>query len=410
MLLTGFGSVNVSAAENLVNPNLAQWDNVNNGNITDSELSEVTVTSYIDFYRLNADYVGVVGDSNPTHFWVGHMFDTSSLKAGRKYNFSIHIPSVSELKSNSYLSGLADSYFTDAYNGGVLAVTFGTLKSDGSINSILELLTIDSTNYMDLMGTDYVYNFTCPDYSGGSPAIFIHLYHTSASLKSNPMFFLGNDMTLVDEDAAEEDNFLSRIFEWFQEKFDAIGDAFSNLGNKLSTGFTNLGDRIKTFFSDLGTSISNGLNSVKEGIQNKLEQVKTTLVELGESLIQGIQNLFVPDEDYILEWKDNLDTLLKEHLGMIYTSADLVTDLIEKVFDIVFNAPDEYGLSIPEVSFENTDGTTVTVFPETEISFDFMENKTFKTIYGLYGVALYIFFGVLEAKYGIRVYKKVMAN
>lgn len=409
-MLTGFGSVNVSAAENLVNPNLAQWDNVNSGNITDSELSEVTVTSYAGFYRLNADYVGVVGDSNPTHFWVGHMFDTSALKAGRKYNFSIHIPSVSELKSNSYLSGLADSHFTDAYNGGVLAVTFGTLKSDGSINSILELLTIDSSNYMDLMGTDYVYNFTCPDYSGGSPAIFIHLYHTSASLKSNPSFFLGNDMALVDESEVEQDNFLTRIFEWFQEKFDAIGDAFSNLGNKLSTGFTNLGDRIKTFFSDLGTSISNGLNSVKEGIQNKLEQVKTTLVELGESLIQGIQNLFVPDEDYILEWKDNLDKLLQDHLGMIYTSADLVTDLLQKIFDIVFNAPDSYGLTVPEVSFEILNGVQVNLIPETEISFDFMENNTFKTIYGLYTVGLYIAFGVLEVKYGIRVYKKVMAN
>ena len=409
-MLTGFGSVNVSAAENLVNPNLVQWDNVNNGNITDSELSEVTITRYSDFYRLNADYVGVVGDSNPTHFWVGHMFDASALKAGRKYNFSVHIPSISELRTHSSLADKSDSYFTDAYNGGVLSVTFGTLKSDGSINSILELLTIDSTNYMDLMGTDYVYNFTCPDYSGGSPAIFIHLYHTSASLKSNPSFFLGNDMTLVDESEVEQDNFLTRIFEWFQEKFDAIGDAFSNLGNKLSTGFTNLGDRIKTFFSDLGTSISNGLNSVKEGIQNKLEQVKTTLVELGESLIQGIQNLFVPDEDYILEWKDNLDNLLQEHLGMIYTSADLVTDLLQKIFDIVFNAPDSYGLTVPEVSFEILNGVQVNLIPETEISFDFMENKTFKTIYGLYTVGLYIAFGVLEVKYGIRVYKKVMAN
>jgi len=409
-LLTGFGSVNVSAAENLVNPDLTQWDNVNLDGISNSEISEISVTKYTDFFRLNGNYIGSVGDTNPTHYWVGHMFDTSALKAGRKYNFSVHIPSVSELKSNNYLSSFADSYFTDAYNGGVLAVTFGTLKTDGSINSILELLTIDGTNYQDLMGSDYVYNFTCPDYSGGSPAIFIHVYHYSSFTKTNPAFFLGNDMTLVDEDAAEEDNFLSRIFEWFQEKFDAIGDAFSNLGNKLSTGFTNLGDRIKTFFSDLGTSISNGLNSVKEGIQNKLEQVKTTLVELGESLIQGIQNLFVPDEDYILEWKDNLDKLLQDHLGMIYTSANLVTDLLQKIFDIVFNAPNSYGLTVPEVSFEILNGTQVNLIPETEISFDFMENKTFKTIYGLYTVGLYIAFGVLEVKYGIRVYKKVMAN
>ena len=78
-------------------------------------------------------------------------------------------------------------------------------------------------------------------------------------------------------------------------------------------------------------------------------------------------------------------------------------------FDIIFDAPDTYEIKIPEVSFEAA-GTTVPVFSAQNIDFSFMEKPVFKTMYSMYTVALYIFFGALEVKYALRVYRKVMNN
>lgn len=75
--------------------------------MTNSELSEISIVSYDNFFRLNADYVGQAGTS---HFWVGHIFDMSALKSGRSYTYSVHIPSISELKKHPNLSSLSDSF------------------------------------------------------------------------------------------------------------------------------------------------------------------------------------------------------------------------------------------------------------------------------------------------------------
>lgn len=123
----------------------------------------------------------------------------------------------------------------------------------------------------------------------------------------------------------------------------------------------------------------------------------------------GIRNLFVPDEQYILDWKDSLDLLLQEHLGIIYSSIQLIGDLIDKVFDIVFNAPDIYSLTVPKVEFEISD-TYVILWEDMPIDFSFLDKQPYKGFYGMYTVALYVLFGALEVKYGLRVYRRMMSN
>lgn len=123
----------------------------------------------------------------------------------------------------------------------------------------------------------------------------------------------------------------------------------------------------------------------------------------------GLKGLFVPNENQVIEWKENLNLLLKDHLGIIYTCSDLITDTLNMVFDIVFDAPDTYEIKIPEVSF-NVSGVNVPVFTSQNIDFSFMEKPVFKTMYGMYTVAMYFFFGALEVKYALRTYRKVMSN
>lgn len=127
------------------------------------------------------------------------------------------------------------------------------------------------------------------------------------------------------------------------------------------------------------------------------------------NLKMGIRNLFVPDEDAILVLKTDLDKCLKDHLGIIYTSTTLVGDFIETVFDMVFNAPDDYELIVPAVTLELS-GENYTLWEDTYIDFSFMETEVFQILYGLYTVSLYIFFGFLEVKYAQRVYRRMMSN
>ena len=127
------------------------------------------------------------------------------------------------------------------------------------------------------------------------------------------------------------------------------------------------------------------------------------------NLKNGIRSLFVPDEEAILQLKSDLDSELQNHLGIIYTSTTLIGDFIETVFNMVFNAPDDYSLMVPEVTLELS-GENYTLWEDTYIDFSFMETEIFQILYGLYTVSLYIFFGFLEVKYALRVYRRMMSN
>lgn len=127
------------------------------------------------------------------------------------------------------------------------------------------------------------------------------------------------------------------------------------------------------------------------------------------NLKNGIKSLFVPDEAALLKLKTDLDTSLSDHLGIIYSSSTLISDFLQTVTDIVANASDDYSLVVPEVTL-NLSGTNYTLWNDTSIDFSFMENAVISTIYDIYTVCLYIFFGFLELKYALRVYKKVIAN
>lgn len=123
----------------------------------------------------------------------------------------------------------------------------------------------------------------------------------------------------------------------------------------------------------------------------------------------SIKGLFVPDEVFMSTWKDNLDSLLRDHLGIIYTGGDIVTDFLTTGFNIVFDAPDTFSITFPEVEFE-LDGNVIHLWDTRSVDFSFLENGVFKMLYGMYKVSLYIFFGVLEVKYALVVYRRVMSN
>lgn len=122
-----------------------------------------------------------------------------------------------------------------------------------------------------------------------------------------------------------------------------------------------------------------------------------------------IKNLFVPDDAFISEWKGNLEALCAEHLGIMYTATTFISEFISGVFDIVFEAPDTYSLTVPAVEFDIS-GTHVELWKEIDIDFSFMQSQVFSVLYGMYKVALYLIFGILEVNYARKVYERMMQN
>lgn len=408
MLLTGFGSVNVNAATNLVNPNLDEWEYMISSGYDsvqgtgEMNCSKVLAGSYITYY-LQPTLLGYTGSDGDVSFYFGITLDETLLSAGKSYTFNMHILSPDEIRARTTFTW-SDERFASAADG--FFVGFGIVDSDGEIEIVLEFLSITAENYLSLAGTDFVSSFTCPDYSGGNPCIVIM---ASNAYSTSTMFF-DDSMTLVDNSEEDEEGFFSRLFEWFEKKFNAIGDSFSNLGNKLSTGFSNLGDRIKTFFSDLGDSISSGLTTLKEGIQERLDQVKTTLVELGETIINGIKSLFIPtNENFMEDWKARLELLLQEHLGIVWESANFIKELLNTVSDLLSDTEDgSIEIVFPGVEFELL-GHNFNLWEERTVDMSFLETDGFWSFwYGLYKIILVIVLCFALVLYGYNVFERIL--
>lgn len=379
MLLTGFGSVNVSAAENLIDPNLQNWERND---------SLVYVDSIDDYYRLRIH----VTDGEHVNVCVGAIYDLTSLKPGHSYSLDFYTLLPSEL-------GYSDERIYNQFgDSGFLLIGLASYLPDSDSFEFVDdcAVAITNDNYSNYFGHNTSISFTMPNIV--NPCICIMYVDAATSLAA---IFGFKNFSLIDVTEEDEDNFLSKIFNWFQEKFDAIGDSFSNLGNKLSTGFTNLGDRIKTFFSDLGTSISNGLNSVNEGIQNKLEEVKTSLVELREGLINGIKGLFIPDDDFISGWKSRIELLLQEHLGIVWEAANFFTDLFSTVSDLLSDTENgSLEFTFPGVEFELL-GHNFDLWEERVVDMSFLETDSFWSFwYGLYKIILVIILCFALVLYG----------
>lgn len=393
--LASFG-LNVSAADstNLVDSNLLNW------NTTDPNHVSVNLAAK-DVYRVYYKRIPLTSEPDAPGVRAGAVYSLTNLTAGNSYTFNIDLMGVQQIKDSGALQGgtLTAAYYyaplTD-YNGELLIGLASYDSTTGSFDTVADgsFVKINGSNYKEYFSKTLTISFTLPNVV--NPCIVIS-YMDLESAGNNCSWYFRN-ISLVDNAQAEEDGFFARLFEWFQERFDSVGNWFTNLGNSIGNWFVDLGNSIGSWFADL-----------KENLVSKLESLKQSFVDLGNSLVEGIKSLFIPDEQYISDWKDSLNQLLADHLGIIYTSATLIGDMAEMVFDIVFEAPDTYSLTIPEIDF-TISGTHVHLLDETNVDFSFMNQPFIKTLYSMYTVALYLLFGGIEIKYAYRVYQRMMSN
>lgn len=390
LFFQSFGlSVSASDSENLIDTDLRNWEIYDDlGNVVLNKASSTVYTMKINPVQLSG---------NNYKFPFGVVYDLTSepVKVGDVYTLSFDFINADKYIGGS--SGLVCSSAFKNYNG-LLMVGLGSNTDNGPVFDEKSYILIDSSNFDTYADSNVKLSFEMP--SGiVNPCIIMYFVATVPDVSVTSTVFLAfSNFSFYNETALKEsekqENFLNRLFAWFQEKFDAIGESFSNLGNKLT---------------DLKNSFVNKLTDLKDSFVLKLEELKQGILNLGDIIIEGIQGLFTPDEAYIIQWKANLQKLLQDNLGIIYTGGDLFITIIQEAFSIISDAPDTYEIKIPEVSFE-ANGTRVPVFTSQTIDFSFMEKPVFRTMYSMYTVALYIFFGGLEVRYALRVKNKVMSN
>lgn len=104
---------------------------------------------------------------------------------------------------------------------------------------------------------------------------------------------------------------------------------------------------VSTILSLIDKDDNSGLiNSIIEAIKEIPEKIKGFFVELGETILNGIKDLFIPDEEYLQNKKAELETFCVEHFGAVYQSIDVFIDFLNTLVNI---SPTEPKITFPAI-------------------------------------------------------------
>lgn len=301
-LIISFLVVPASAAKNLINPNLKEWVSPN----PDAVMS-VSVIGDGSLYRLSPAYQGTIESTNAS-VYLGYMLDRADLKSGNSYTFSFHLPSPDEIRACGYSN--TDSWFASQFSEGGFLIAFGTLNPNGEVEAIVELVTIDSSNFLTLAGKDYVHSFTCPDYSGGDPCIVMY----SSRVYATSYIFLDGSLKLVNNSEEDKEGFLSSIFEWFEKKFQDLRNWFTGLSDSFDNAINGLLESIGGEFQKFG-NLFLYLEYTDTPPDNPFDEIKTPLDDLeaafdDDTPISDDDSILVKGIKYIRSIPQSLITIL----------------------------------------------------------------------------------------------------
>lgn len=105
--------------------------------------------------------------------------------------------------------------------------------------------------------------------------------------------------------------------------------------------------------------------TAESGFANMVKGITELPQKLWDLISDGLKNLFVPDEEYMAEYKDKWDTLLSERLGAVYQ----VCDIVVNSWDNIMAADETNTIEIPEVTINvgtpfTFGGYTVQIVPD----------------------------------------------
>lgn len=110
------------------------------------------------------------------------------------------------------------------------------------------------------------------------------------------------------------------------------------------------------------------LKSIIQFLQNIVTGITELPGKIVSALIEGLKSLFIPDQAFLLQWKEDFFSLLKDRLGFIYQCFELLGNFFDS-FIKGWGDSENYTFKFPTIEF-TIEGTTYTVIQEQVISLD----------------------------------------
>lgn len=105
---------------------------------------------------------------------------------------------------------------------------------------------------------------------------------------------------------------------------------------------------------DIQSEESKLLGGILDKITSGFESIGNWFTELKDNLLNGIKDLFIPDEEFIIGFKDRFDELLANRLGAVYQVGDVLHDS----WETIGNADETNTIQMPLVSIDLPENNT----------------------------------------------------
>lgn len=134
------------------------------------------------------------------------------------------------------------------------------------------------------------------------------------------------------------------------------------------------------------------LGSIIEWLQSILDAIVSLPRNIANFILDGLQALFIPDQEELTGLMDKYDVLFEERLGFIYQMFSFVVDAFTTWVDTMKSGED-YSFVFPGISVPYN-GETLEVLPETEVSLENAAMDVLRPVLGtVIGMVAVVAFG-----------------
>lgn len=182
--------------------------------------------------------------------------------------------------------------------------------------------------------------------------------------------------------------------------------------------------------SDMISQNDEIIGSDEEGKESGVKGLLKKVKELPKLLADKIKELFVPSDEDVSDFQNNLKSLLSEHLGALYQSSDLLLNVLNQLKDFKpyqYSNCADYDFKIPamqffvnpesDIVFSSSDnaGSKVDLIPVGSdgyyhVDFSFLDVAPYKQIYIVYKGFVTSFFLFLAINFCRRKFNEIIGG
>jgi len=208
---------------------------------------------------------------------------------------------------------------------------------------------------------------------------FAHSYGAFPTADTLTQYLMNEQNNLINE--GNQTN--KSIWETLKSVLEYIKNLPTNIANSIKSFFTELGDRISGFFTTLSNNIKGFFTSLGDRIS-----------VFFDNLANKIKSFFLPSEGFFDTYTEDFQNFFADRLGLLYELPEAVIGILQQFIDY---SPAESGYSItfPEVVMpvlDNGEWYDKVIIDETDITFEFLEEGAFKTLYSMYRSVVWMIF------------------